>query len=153
MEPLLDRTAHGLIRKPLEIHSASPIHLQLSTAQVPLRCWDVYLNLNTRAAAILLAASDMHNRGFVEYLERGSKVVLRHSVRRPPGGRGYYGGVSLRQHVLPVSRTTRRKMVRDSYGIPSGRRSSNGPIKAQGVVREMVRVSEWACISSISPMT
>ncbi|KAN0072590.1 hypothetical protein V8E54_009519 [Elaphomyces granulatus] len=32
MEPLLDRTAHGLIRKPLEIHSASPIHLQLSTA-------------------------------------------------------------------------------------------------------------------------
>jgi len=92
MEPLLDRTAHGLIRKPLEIHSASPIHLQLSTAQVPLRCWDVYLNLNTRAAAILLAASDMHNRGFVEYLERGSKVVLRHSVRRPPGGRGYYGG-------------------------------------------------------------
>ena len=94
----------------------------------------------------------MHNRGFVEYLERGSKVVLRHSVRRPPGGRGYYGGVSLRQHVLPVSRTTRRKMVRDSYGIPSGRRSSNGPIKGQGVVREMVRVSEWACISSISPM-
>ncbi|KAN0079415.1 hypothetical protein V8E54_004629 [Elaphomyces granulatus] len=32
MEPLLDRTAYGVIRKPLEIHSASPIHLQLSTA-------------------------------------------------------------------------------------------------------------------------
>jgi hypothetical protein len=68
MEPLLDRTAHGLIRKPSEIHSASPI---LSTTLIPLRCWYVYLNLNTRAAAILLASSDMHNRGFVEDLERG----------------------------------------------------------------------------------
>ena len=62
-------------------------------------------------------------------------------------------GVSLRQHVLPVSRTTRRK----NGGIVTvrylrRRRSSNGLIKGQGVVREMVRVSEWACISSISPM-
>ncbi|KAN0076116.1 hypothetical protein V8E54_006258 [Elaphomyces granulatus] len=32
---------------------------------------DAYLNLNTRAAAILLTASGMHNRGFVEDLERG----------------------------------------------------------------------------------
>jgi hypothetical protein len=40
-----------------EIHFASPI---LSTTLIPLRSWDVYLNLNTRAAAILLTASDIH---------------------------------------------------------------------------------------------
>jgi hypothetical protein len=45
---------------------------------------------------------------------------------------------------------------RDSYGIlylvEGAWRSSNNVIKGQGVVREMARVSEWACISSISPM-
>jgi hypothetical protein len=35
---------------------------------------------------------------------------------------------------------------RDSYGIPGRRRSSNSVIKGQGVVREMARVSEWACL-------
>jgi len=66
MEPLLDsiRPDKEASRDPLRQPDPSLILYLL-----PLRCWDVYLNLNTRAAAILLAASDMHNRGFVEDLE------------------------------------------------------------------------------------
>ena len=123
-----------------EIHSASPI---LSTTLIPLRSWDVYLNLNTRAAAILLTA---RNRGFVEDLERVwgrecSEVVLRPQATASRSVDMFY----------QRARRTPEEW-RDSYGIPGRRRSSNSVIKGQGVVREMARVSEWACISSISPM-
>ena len=52
--------------------------------------------------------------------------------------------VSLRRHVLPVSRTTLAGRQKNggifTVYIPSTRRSSNGLIKGQGVVWEMVRL-------------
>jgi hypothetical protein len=79
---------HGLIRKPLEILTLrQPDPFLTLYHPILLRCWDIYLNLNTRAAAILLTASDMHNGGFLEGLGRGciiwGKVARWFSARRP----------------------------------------------------------------------
>ena len=145
MEPLLDRTAHGLIRKPLEIHSASPIHLQLSTALKSLSVAGTSTSTSTPGQPLsfwLLAICTIVDlwRTWKEGV-RGrecSEAVLRHSVRRLPGiGGGLAPSIC---SILPVSRTTlagRRKnggVV--TVSIPSRRRSSNGLIKGQGVVRE-----------------
>jgi hypothetical protein len=59
-----------------------------NSLHILLHCRDVCLNLNARAAAILLTASDMHNRGFVEgggHVARplsDSKIVTVYPVER-----------------------------------------------------------------------
>ena len=78
-------------RDPLRQPDRSAVSNSL-TILIPLRCWDACLNLNTRAAAILLTANDMHNRGFVEDLEKGGigegmYIARWFSARRPLNGK------------------------------------------------------------------